>query len=750
MRAILLYIFAFTSTCAAGQQQPKVENAVPDTMRVSYLDELVISANRIPETRRSVVQQLSIVSPATIRTFNAQTSADLILNTGVVAIQKSQQGGGSPMIRGFEASRILLVVDGVRMNNLIYRSGHVQNILTMDNNSLERAEVLFGPSSTIYGSDALGGVIHFYTRTPAFSASGKKEMKGGAFVRYSTANEEKSVHLDLTLSGTRVASFTSFTYSDFGDLRMGEKTNPSFDEQFGVRNEYAVRAYDNSSDLLVTNEDPFVQVFSGYKQWDLLEKLVIKSGERSSHTLNFQYSNSTDVPRYDRLTDPGSGGSGLRFAEWYYGPQTRLMGSYQFQMDGLGSWADHLSVIASFQDIEESRHDRRFNNNNRNNRTENVNVWGLTVDLLKKFRRNSLRYGIDGQFNSLVSTAHSTDLTTGAESPLDSRYPDGDNNMNMLSAFGTHTLEVNDKLVLNDGVRLGYSHLRSVFVDQSFFPFPFGDITQDNLTGSGSLGLIYSPTAWKFSALGSTGFRVPNVDDLAKVFESQAGDAASTGILIVPNPDLEPEKTLNGELGVTRFFGSKVRLDGVFYATRFHDVIVTLPSTYNGQSSIIYNGYPADVYSSQNKDNAYLYGFNVNGWAQVANRVSATASYNYTYGRVKNDGGPETPLDHIPPAFGRIGIQYASDRLTGELFSNFSGWKHIEDYSSSGEDNLQYATTDGMPSWFTINLRASYNVINSLTLQVGVDNILDLQYRAFASGINSPGRNFLFTIKGNF
>jgi hemoglobin/transferrin/lactoferrin receptor protein len=721
-----------------------------DSLAMAYLDELVISANRIPEARRSIAQQISVITPATLRAFNAQTSADLIANTGMVTIQKSQQGGGSPVLRGFEASRILLVVDGVRMNNLIYRAGHLQNIITMDNNSLDRAEVLFGPSSTLYGSDALGGVIHFYTRTPALAGSAKSDAHGGAFVRYATSNNEKAGHFDLTISGTQVASFTSFTYSDFGDLHMGEKNNPSYDEQFGVRNQYVVRSADNTSDLLATNSDPFTQVYSGYRQWDILEKLVFKPGKRTTHTLNVQYSNSTDVPRYDRLTDPGSGGTGLRFAEWYYGPQKRLMTSYHLQADEAGTWADRLSVIASCQNIEESRHDRRFNNNIRNDRTEKVNVWGLTVDLLKRTGRNSFRYGIDGQFNALNSAAHSTDITTGAESPLNTRYPDGDNRMGFLSAFGTHTREIDDRLVLNDGLRLGYSSLHSTFADQSFYPFPFSDITQKNFTGSASLGLVYSPSAWKLSLLGSTGFRVPNVDDLAKVFDSQAGDATTTGILIVPNPGLGPEKTLNGELGVTRFFGSKARLEGALFATRFSDIIVVIPSTYNGQSTIVYDGYPADVYSSQNKDHAYLYGFSVNGWVQIVRHVSATASYNYTHGRLRNEGGPETPLDHIPPPFGRIGIQYTSDRLTGEIFSNLSGWKRLEDYSSSGEDNLQYATPEGMPAWYTLNLRASYDVFRSLTVQAGVDNIVDLQYRTFASGINASGRNFLFTVRGKF
>ena len=106
------------------------------------------------------------------------------------------------------------------MNNAIYRAGHLQNIITLDNNVLERAEILFGPSSTVYGSDALGGVIHFYTRNPELAKAGEGLKFGGnAFARYGSANNEMTGHVDFTLAGQKFGSLTSFTFSDFGDLR---------------------------------------------------------------------------------------------------------------------------------------------------------------------------------------------------------------------------------------------------------------------------------------------------------------------------------------------------------------------------------------------------------------------------------------------------------------------------------------------------------------------------------------------------
>lgn len=316
----------------------------------------------------------------------------------------------------------------------------------------------------------------------------------------------------------------------------------------------------------------------------------------------------------------------------------------------------------------------------------------------------------------------------------------------MVALYTTHTWQISDVLVLTDGLRLGVSSLKSSFVDKSFYDFPFEVIEQSPTFASGNVGLIFSPTSWKLSLLGNTGYRVPNVDDLAKVFESVAGDASSPGLLIVPNPDLKPEKTINGDLSITKFFGDKFRLEGIFFATSIYDAIVTLPSMYNGQSTVIFDGYPANVMSSQNAQRAYIYGYSVSMKASPLKNLSVTASYNYTKGKVRTDPY-ETPLDHIAPAFGRVGVEYRAQKLTTELFSLFNGWKRLNDYSTSGEDNLQYATPKGTPSWYTFNIRASYQVSQVFALQAGVDNLMDLQYRQFASGINSAGRNVFATLR---
>jgi hemoglobin/transferrin/lactoferrin receptor protein len=746
MKSIYTIVIALLCTSVNAQYAEREET---DSIKTSFLNEVVISANKIPEQRREVAQQVMMIRPSVIKSFNAQTTADLLQNTGMVAMQRSQQGGGSPMMRGFEASRVLLVVDGVRMNNAIYRAGHLQNALRVDNNNLDHAEVLFGPSSTVYGSDALGGVIHFYTRNPLLATNEELFKKSGeGFIRLGSVNNEKTFHFDLNLASAKFGSFTSFTLTDFGDLKMGSSNNPSTDQPFGLRNQYTERAADNSSDVLVTNSDPLVQKFSGYCQWDILQKFLYKTNDRVSHTFNFQYSNSTNVPRYDRLTE--TAGSNLKYAEWNYGPEKRFLGSYSIKVKDFGKFADGITATLSYQDIEESRIQRRFNNNNRDSRVEKVGVFGLSVDFNKDIKGHKIRYGFDGQFNDLKSIAQRINISNGSVSTLDTRYPDGKNTMGLYALYITHTKELSENLYLNDGLRFGFSSLYSSFTSQEFFAFPFKEINQQNRYASGNVGLVYTPTSWKFSLMGSTGFRVPNFDDLTKIFETVAGSATTTGTLIIPNSNLGPEKTINMDLNVTRFFGSRARLEAVGFYTKILDAIVVLPSTFNGQATITYNGFPANVVSSQNASEAYVYGYTLGGRYDVTDAFSFSGSYNFTYGRVLNPGSTQTPLDHIAPAFGRAGVLYANKLVRAEAFVNFSSKKKLEDYSSSGEDNLQYAPADGMPGWYTLNLRGSYEINKTFVLQVGVDNLMDIQYRTFASGINAPGRNIFGTLRVRF
>lgn len=737
VKLVSLFLIILSSITQAIAQEQK---GLPSDS-AKFLNEITISAFKSEEARRNIAQQIQLLTAKEIKFLQPQTTADLVAQSGTVSVQKSQQGGGSPVIRGFEASRILLVLDGVRMNNIIYRSGHLQNILTVDNNNIERLEILSGPASCMYGSDALGGVIVMNTKEPKFGTDDSTlHVSAGAMYRYATANKESTGNIQFNIGNKHFASFTSATYSSFNDLRGGVQQNWFYKKEYGNRSIYAERI--NGKDSILNNSQPENQIQSGYNQFDILQKFSYSKNNAVSHHLNLQFSSSSDIPRYDRLTDPL--GNGLKFSEWYYGPQNRLLAIYSLKISREKKWMDSFSFAASFQHIEESRHTRNFGFSNKQNRMEEVKVAGINIDLLKKIHRHEFRYGAEFQFNTMKSTANEEDITSGNLTALNTRYPDGNNTMLQSTAYLSHHWHIHKKWTVVDGFRAGYSMLESEFIDKTFFPFPYSNVENNNGLFAFNGGLIFRPQeSLKTSALFSSGYRVPNVDDLSKVFES------APGTLIVPNPDLGPEKTYNIELSATWNPGRQFSWENVVYYTLFRDAIVTAPSEFNGQDSLLYDGTISKVYSNQNIREAYLYGFSSTAIVNVKESWNFRATAAYTYGRIRNDSA-DTPLDHIPPLMTRLQVTYSKNKFRTDFISQYNSWKKIEDYYLNGEDNEQYATPEGMPAWIVFNVRLNYQLHKNLLLQAGCDNILDTQYRVFASGINAPGRNFLLTLRLNY
>lgn len=703
------------------------------------MDEVVISANKFKENKKNVAQYLQTIPLKEIEWNMPQTTATLLEQTGKVFVQRSQAGGGSPVLRGFEASRVLMVIDGVRMNNAIYRAGHLQNSITIDNNMLESVEVLHGPGSTLYGSDALGGVMIFRTKQPKLSMLPGTEVSTNVMTRYSSANNEGTGHVDFNLGFNKFASLTSVTYSKFGDTRKGNLDNP-FYPSFGNKQFYAERA--NGQDVMVLNRDKNIQKFTGYSQVDLMQKFLYQQNEKVSHTLNLQYSTSTDIPRYDRLTDMV--GDSLRYAEWYYGPQERLLAAYNLNIKTPGSFIDEVKAGVNYQMIEESRNQRSFGSNKLQHRTENLNVIGYNIDLRKLMNRHELTLGTDGQYNDVQSTAYAENIVTGEESTLDTRYPDGGSNMYYGALYAQHLYKIiPGKLILNDGIRLNYVNLRSQFDDKTFFPFPFNEATQQHTAFSGNLGLVYIPTnRWRFAASGATGFRSPNVDDLGKVFDSRSGE-----LLVVPNPDLKPEYTYTADLGISYTDNNHFRIEANGFYTWYRNAIVQDAFLLNGQSTVIYDGEPTQVVANQNKAKAYIYGLNATVTVKLMPRTTLYSTINYTYGRYFN-AGTEVPLNHIPPVFGKTSIMYNHKKFEGEFYVMYNSWKREKDYSPLGEDNIRYATPLGMPAWYTLNLRTGYQLNKNLRFQLALENILDQSYRIFSSGVHMPGRNLVLSIRG--
>lgn len=712
--------------------------------KVIDLDEEIVSASRFREVKQDVSKRVEVIRRTELDQMNQSNSADVLSASGNVFVQKSQLGGGSPVLRGFETNKVLLVVDGVPLNNAIYRGGHLQNVITIDQASLEKVEIVYGPGSVVYGSDALGGVMHFYTQSPEYSTDSKLLVKSRNYGRYFSAANGFAANSTLILGSKKWSSVTSFSYAQYDDLVQGSKRKSNY-PNFGERGFYVERI--NDKDSVINNPNKNRQIGSGYSQYDILQKIGFKQNNFLEHKLNFQFSNSSDISRYDRLTQTKNGLP--KFAEWYYGPQLRAMGSYELNFTKKTRMFDRLRVILSQQFIKESRHDRNFNSSFLNNRNEQVAVSSLLVDFEKLIKKQEVRYGISGSYNNVSSKAFVKNIVNDTTGDLDTRYPDGGSNVTSIAAYITDAWHINSKVIVNGGVRANYVNLNAVFKSKEFFPFPFDEAQVSNFAVNGNLGIVYLPNKILRIALSeSSGFRAPNIDDIAKVFESVVETGSTQGKLVMPNPNLKPEYAYSTELSVGLRFDEKYQFTVLGYYTYINNLIAVLPSTFNGSDTILYNTNYVDVYSAQNANQGSIYGFEGTLKIQPFKNTILTSSLTYTKGQLTFNGAQQ-PLDHIPPLYGKTSIQQIIGNFRVEIYSLYNGWKRLKDYSNSGEDNLPYATADGMPSWFTLNAKVGWQLNKFFSVQAACENILDVNYRTFSSNISAPGRNWVFTVRIN-
>lgn len=717
--------------------------------RAEQLDEVVLSASRGKETRSRIAETIAITSREEIRKMAPQTSADLLAHLPGIKVQKTQMGGGSPVIRGMEANRVLLVVDGVRMNNAIYRTGHLQSSITVSPTVLERTEIIYGPSSVIYGSDALGGVINYFTKTPEINAENR--LNSSIFSKYSSANNEKTIHFDAEASFKKWASFTAISYSDFGDLKMGKTRNHGFD------NWGKVFQYSNNSNAFynpvgVENPNPNLQKNTGYNQLDILQKIYVPLSKNTDLTFNLQYSTSSDIPNFDNLAEVSNGK--LRYAEAYYGPQNRFLASSRLQFNPGYSWLEKGSLVFAFQQVEESRIERRMNSLDRFYRTENVDVYSLNGDFsvpLNESKDRNLTYGFEFTHNDVSSNAIGKKIAvngneiTGFENSfvIQSRYPDGGSQYSSAALYTNYRQNLSSKSTLNTGIRLTSTFLKALWVDDTFMTLPDMEIYSDNKSLSATAGYVYKPAVnWQINTLVSSGFRSPNIDDIGKI-------RYKSGQVTVPNIYLKPEYVYNAELGLLRYFNNKkFLLSANAYYMLLHNYIARGAFEINGQNSLIYDGVTATTMANINNKNAYVKGGTIGFQGTVFNNFKTNGSLTYTKGKSYDT---KMPLSSIPPLFGNLEVSYTQNKFLTSLNYRFNAAKKLSDYNlEEGIDNIEQtpfiAEIDryyGTPKWSTLNLNTNYQFSEKVSISFKIDNIFDVHYKEFASSISSPGRNFV-------
>lgn len=704
------------------------------------MEQAIVTGSRWRQSNQDIPGKITVLNKDYFQLRSPSTTADWLGTNGDVFIQKSQQGGGSPMIRGFSANRLLYAVDGIRVNTAIFRGGNLHNVISMDPLAIQNTEVLFGPGSVMFGSDALGGVMAFETLKPSFSDSGLS-INGNLFGRFASSNNEKTFHGDISFATEKWAFLTSVSHFDYGDLKMGKNGPDDY-----LRPWYVVPSAEG--DIALENSDSEVQKTSGYSQLNLMQKIRFKPSNKTDWEYGFHYSRSSDIPRYDRLIQGSL--ENPRYAIWNYGPQVWMMNNLTLNQLGNGKLYDQMSIKIAQQYFEESRINRRFNNPNLFDRVEKVNAWSINADWVKNINQESfLSYGIESVYNGVESTGTETNIQTGESSTASSRYPKS--NWTSLAAYGTYHAHLSDKLKLQTGLRYNQVFLSADFATNAdFFPLPYQKTNNTNGALTGSFGLILNPTStWTISPQVSTGFRAPNVDDLGKFFDSEPG------AIIVPNPELKPEYVYNAEININKHWGNFLKLDASAFYTYLDHAMVRRPFLLNGQDSIPYEGVPSKVLAIQNAASATIYGIQAGiEWSPSPNWL-VYSKINWQKGEEELDDESKSPSRHAAPLFGLSRLTYSKNKLKIELSSMYSGEVAFEDMpvEEKGKPDLYASDENGnpfSPSWTTFNIHGTYKLLKSLDLMAGIENIGDKRYRPYSSGLAASGRNFTISLKASF
>ncbi len=682
-------------------------------LKTNALENVEILDSRV-QSFESVLTYLKATS-LTIRNTQSTQTADLLEKTMGISIQNSQNGGGSPNLRGMEANRLLIIVDGIPLNNTIFRSGHLQNASTINPSFLKSTEVLFGPASVAYGNGAMGGAILFNTKPP----KNKNSMEFIQQYESSSNAVFTSIVANYTLQNS--ANISGFSLKSYGDLKMGNNRKHGFSNW--------------GKETIITKDN--IQKETAYQQADFFHKTLFKINKNNFLLFNSQYSTSSNINRFDQLNNIKEEKQEYKY--WYYGPQKRFFQSIRSKNYFKSLLADEAVFTVAYQNIEESRHKQKNGYDLMNNRAEYLQIFDFKSDFLKQKNIVKFNYGFDSRFQKLNSEANLSNEKNLFYNT--SRYPDGGTAVLNNAIYSQVNLQCTKNIMLLAGSRYSINSLTASFQDTITIHLPFNEISVQNRSLSNSFQLLYRlNNGLTFNGAISNGFRNPNTDDIGKVFSKN--DIS----VIVPNNQLSAEKSLNIELELQLKIKNLINLQIQVFQTQITDAIERREATLSGFDSIIYDGEMMKVMMNTNIGSATIKGLNFACQLNINDHFSHNTIINIIEGQTANS----LPLAHIPPTNIISSIKYKYKQQSIDLSTHYNGLKKVGDYDLEGVDNLEEATIIGNPSWCTINLKYQTTIDENLILIAGIHNIMDVHYKTFGSGISAGGRNFSLTLQSKF
>lgn len=643
---------------------------------------ITITAQRQEDLTIDVPQSVTVITHEQLLQNAPRTTPEALMNQTGIWVQKTNHGGGSPIIRGLVGNQVLLLVDGIRLNNSTYRYGPNQYLNTIDPGLVERMEAIRGSGSVLYGSDALGGVVQVISKVPSFSSE-KTNVSASIITKWMSKDMEQSGRAEVEIGSKRIAFLGGFSERNFGELVAGG--------ELGTLSP------------------------TGYHERAADAKVLVRTGSSGILTAAFQQLTQSDVPRYDQVTQGG-------YSMYTFDPQMRQLSYLRWETFSNNRLAQSIRITGSYNRSVEGTLLQKTNSPTIRSQRDEVNTTGFIAEVISKPTSQwNAQTGIEYYFDNVESTASELNTTTQAETSVRGSYADG-STLSNLAIFTNHQFDWR-KFQFTSGLRF---NAVAVTVEDA----TFGNQKINPSAWVGNLGVMYKITPHLRAIFsGNTGFRAPNVDDMSKF------GAVEATVFEIPSSELSPERSLTMETGL-KFSAKKFSGAVTAYQTYLTDLIDRVPATYQGSPT--YDG--KNVYQKQNVGEAIVKGFEAEGEAALFSTLSAYGNLTYTYGVNKTK---QEPMRRIPPLFGRLGLQYRNKGgwwLKGELA--MAGEQDRLAAGDVSDVRISSRLVDGvMPCWNSINLYAGYQY-KSVRIQTSVINLLDKAYRVYASGVDEYGRCF--------
>jgi hemoglobin/transferrin/lactoferrin receptor protein len=688
-----------TTGFAAPASPPQVD---PD---VDELEQVVVTATRLPIRAFDVPAMAYAESIADVqRLYQSRTLPEALSEIPGVLVQKTANGQGSPFIRGFTGFRNVLLIDGIRLNNSVFRDGPNQYWNTIDTYSISRIEVLKGPASVLYGSDAIGGAVNVLS---AIADSTKQGFSPRVAYRYSGAESSNTVRGDVTYVDAKLRATGGYTYKDYGDVEAGGSTG--------------------------------VQPKTGYDEQDANARAEYELTDTSTLLLGYQYVNQDDAWRTHR-TIYGIAWNGTtvgtdRELEF---DQQRQLGYLQLRQQDLGALADTMIASASYQSQSEDQY--RVRSNLRYDELGfDVYTTGLWVQFDKQLGRTRFMYGVD-YYSDEVSSYNVEYNANGSIRRVHSQGPVADAaTYDLTGAFVQAIVQVVPRLEATLAGRYTWASVDANNVEDPV-TFATYSISDDWTNLSGSFRLSFLPIAdgpWNLYAGISQAFRAPNLSDLTRL------DTARSGELETPSPGLKPETYVSWEAGF-KFQGERLGLQAAYFNTDGNDVIIRTPTgrTISGQREVTktnaaessVNGIEWQLsYLAMDRLTLYTDGMWIDGWQESFPVATSTETV-------------KEPIDLLMPTTWHLGARLVlpDPRMQVDLMVEHASEQ--DQLSSRDIADTQRIPPGGTPAYTTLNLRSDWRMRDGVTLSLAFDNITDEDYRIHGSGVNEPGRNLVASV----